>query len=91
MTSAFTHRDSGAPVEVDGDTVSYWELPHRLLTAFNLTGLPGLAVPAGLNDDGLPAGIQIAGPRWSDMRLMSIARELEEAAILPGFQRPPGY
>jgi len=91
MTSAFTHRDSGAPVEVDGDTVSYWELPHRLLTAFNLTGLPGLAVPAGLNDDGLPAGIQIVGPRWSDMRLMSIARELEEAAILPGFQRPPGY
>lgn len=91
MTSAFTHRESGAPVEVDGETVSYWELPHRLLTAFNLTGLPGLAVPAGLNHDGLPAGIQIVGPRWSDMRLMNIARELEEAGILPGFQRPPGY
>jgi amidase len=91
MTSAFTHRDSGAPVEVDGQTVSYWELPRRLLTAFNLSGLPGLAVPAGLNDDGLPAGIQIVGPRWSDMRLMSIARELEEAGILPGFQPPPGY
>jgi amidase len=48
-------------------------------------------MPAGLNDDGLPAGIQIVGPRWSDMRLMSIARELEEVGILPGFQRPPGY
>lgn len=43
----------------------------------NLTGLPGLAAPAGLDDDGLPVGVQIVGPRWSEMRLLEIAGELE--------------
>jgi Asp-tRNA(Asn)/Glu-tRNA(Gln) amidotransferase A subunit family amidase len=54
-----------------------------------MTGLPGLTVPAGVDDDGLPVGVEIVGPRWSEMRLLRIARELERAEILPGFQRPP--
>jgi amidase len=57
----------------------------------NLTGLPGLAVPAGLDDSDLPAGVQLVGPRWSEVRLLGIARELERAGILPGFRPPPGY
>jgi amidase len=64
---------------------------HGLLHAFsNLAGLPGLAAPAGL-DDGLPVGVQIVGPRWSELRLVGIARALEQEEILPGFQSPPGY
>lgn len=87
-TSAFTHRETGAPVDVDGETVSYWE--HGNLQVFcNLTGLPGLVAPVGLDDDGLPIGIQIVGPLWSEMHLVEIARELEKAEILPGFQAPP--
>jgi amidase len=89
LTSAFTHRKTGAPVEVDGETVSYWEHGH-LQVFCNLTGLPALAVPAGLDDNGLPIGLQIVGPRWSELRLLEIARELERAEILPGFQAPPG-
>lgn len=46
---------------------------------------------AGRGHDGLPIGIQIVGPRWSEMRLLAIARALEEAGILPGFQPPPGF
>jgi len=88
MTSAFTHRETGAAVDVDGRAVSYWALPG-LLTFCNLTGLPGLVVPAGADDQGLPIGIQIVGPRWSELRLLDIARALESAGILPGFQSPP--
>jgi Asp-tRNA(Asn)/Glu-tRNA(Gln) amidotransferase A subunit family amidase len=51
--------------------------------------MPALAVPAGVDHNGLPIGIQIAGPRWSEMRLLGIARKLETAGILPGFARPP--
>jgi amidase len=58
---------------------------------FNLTGQPALVVPAGLDQEGLPIGIQIVGPRWSEMRLLAIARALEEGGILPGFRPPPGY
>jgi len=90
MTSAFTHRESGTPEDVDGQIVSYGG--HGGLLVFcNLTGLPSLAVPAGLDGDGLPVGVQIVGPLWSEMRLLGIARELERAGILPGFQAPPGY
>ena len=90
MTSAFTHRESGAPLEVDGKARDYQELA-RVPSRQDMTGLPGLTVPAGFDDDGLPIGIEIVGPRWSEMRLLRIARELEQAEILPGFQRPPGY
>jgi amidase len=89
LTSAFTHREIGAPVDVDGEAVSYWAY-GRLVAFCDLTGLPGLAVPAGLGDDGLPIGIQVVGPRWSESRLLEIAGELERAGILPGFQAPPG-
>ncbi len=90
MTSAFTHRETGAPIDIDGESVSYWE-NGRLVVLCNLTGQPGLVVPAGLDDGGLPIGIQIVGPRWSEMRLLEIAGALERAGILPGFQAPPGY
>jgi amidase len=88
MTTAFTHRNTGAPVEVDGKMVSYWE-QARLAAICNLTGLPGLVVPAGVDDQGLPIGLQIVGPLWSELRLLAIARELERAGILPGFKAPP--
>jgi amidase len=63
----------------------------RLLVFANLAGLPALAVPAGLDDAGLPVGIQLVGPRWSEPRLLAIAGALEDAGILPGYARPPGY
>jgi aspartyl-tRNA(Asn)/glutamyl-tRNA(Gln) amidotransferase subunit A len=55
----------------------------------NLTGLPALAVPAGLDEHGLPISIQLIGPRWSEVSLLAIARAMERAAILPGFRPPP--
>jgi amidase len=90
MTTAFTHRDMGAAMDVDGQPADYGG--HGGLLVFcNLTGQPSLTVPAGLDPDGLPVGIQVVGPRWSEPRLLGIARELERAGVLPGFQAPPGF
>jgi amidase len=72
------------------DTTGYAE-QGRLTVFANLAGLPALTVPAGLDQDGLPVGVQIVGPRWSELRLLEIAGALEAAGILPGFARPPGY
>ena len=88
-TPAFLHCRPGASIEVGGETIGYWE-SGRLLTAINVPALPALAVPAGLDANGLPIGIQLVGPLWSEMRLLAIARELERAGVLPGFQPPPG-
>jgi amidase len=88
MTTAFTHDDSGGPVDVDGVPAPYGGQGHVLVFC-NLAGIPALVVPAGLDDAGLPVGVQIVGPRWSEPRLLAVARELERAGVLPGFQAPP--
>ena len=46
----------------------------------NLAGLPGMAVPAGLNADGLPLGLQILGRPFDEATLYSIGRVIEDAA-----------
>lgn len=44
--------------------------------SLNLAGVPGLAVPAGKTDKGLPIGLQIVGPRRSDKALIEFSKEL---------------
>ena len=52
----------------------------------NLAGLPGIAVPAGLDRQGLPLGLQLIGRPWEEGDLLNIARSLEIAA---GFVAKP--
>ncbi|MEP7379081.1 MAG: Asp-tRNA(Asn)/Glu-tRNA(Gln) amidotransferase subunit GatA [Chloroflexota bacterium] len=42
----------------------------------NMAGLPGLSVPCGLSD-GLPVGLQLIGPAWSEGRLFELGRAYE--------------
>jgi aspartyl-tRNA(Asn)/glutamyl-tRNA(Gln) amidotransferase subunit A len=46
----------------------------------NLAGLPGLAVPAGLNGDGLPLGLQVIGKAFDEATVLRTGRALEVAA-----------
>ena len=46
----------------------------------NLAGVPGLAVPAGETETGLPIGLQLIGPRRSDKKLIEFSKELRENA-----------
>ncbi|WP_019137816.1 Asp-tRNA(Asn)/Glu-tRNA(Gln) amidotransferase subunit GatA [Cellulomonas massiliensis] len=43
----------------------------------NLAGVPGLSVPSGLSDDGLPAGFQVLAPAKADDRLYRVGAALE--------------
>jgi len=52
----------------------------------NLAGLPGISVPAGLNDDGLPLGLQIIGKALDEDTVFAAASALEKAA---GFTAKP--
>lgn len=88
MTTAFPHCEPGAPLEVDGENEPYFDLT-AVLTMANLGGLPALVAPAAEDFEGLPIGVQIVGPRWSETRLLRICRALESAQILPGFRAPP--
>ncbi|WP_010534910.1 Asp-tRNA(Asn)/Glu-tRNA(Gln) amidotransferase subunit GatA [Brachybacterium squillarum] len=43
----------------------------------NLAGLPGISLPSGLAEDGLPAGIQFLAPARGDERLYRVGGALE--------------
>ncbi len=47
----------------------------------NLCDLAAWAVPAGLGEDGLPAGVTIVGPAWSEGRLAALADRVHRAAV----------
>ena len=42
----------------------------------NMAGLPGMSIPAGLSE-GLPVGLQLIGPAWSELALLRLARAYE--------------
>lgn len=46
---------------------------------FNLSGQPAISVPAGFTQEGLPVGLQIAGRRFEDLRVLQAARAFEVA------------
>jgi aspartyl-tRNA(Asn)/glutamyl-tRNA(Gln) amidotransferase subunit A len=44
----------------------------------NLAGIPGISVPCGLSSGGLPIGLQIMGPHFSEDRLLQAAYHFEQ-------------
>jgi aspartyl-tRNA(Asn)/glutamyl-tRNA(Gln) amidotransferase subunit A len=46
----------------------------------NMAGLPGISIPAGLNEDGLPLGLQILGRAFDEPTVLRVAEVLEKAA-----------
>jgi aspartyl-tRNA(Asn)/glutamyl-tRNA(Gln) amidotransferase subunit A len=55
----------------------------------NLAGLPGLSMPCGLID-GLPMGLQLIGPHFSEARLLNAAHQFQQATEWHR-QAPRGY
>jgi aspartyl-tRNA(Asn)/glutamyl-tRNA(Gln) amidotransferase subunit A len=51
----------------------------RMNRPANLTGDPAISVPCGFAREGLPIGMQLIGPRWSEQRLLAIALAYEDA------------
>jgi aspartyl-tRNA(Asn)/glutamyl-tRNA(Gln) amidotransferase subunit A len=55
---------------------------------FNTWGLPAISVPCGFTAAGLPIGLQIAGPAWSEAAVLGLARAYEQATTW--HKREPG-
>ena len=73
---AFRHRERG------------WQTPTKKIglfeammpvTAFNLVGFPGLVVPFGFSDDGMPVGVQLVARPYDEELLLAVGLRLEEA------------
>ena len=46
----------------------------------NMAGLPGIAVPAGLDVQGLPLGLQLIGKPFDEETLFALGQKIEDAA-----------
>ena len=45
----------------------------------NLAGLPGISVPAGFDESGMPIGLQILAPQLQETKLLNFAYRFEQA------------
>jgi amidase len=91
-TTAFAHDHKGEPFDrtilVNGKEKP---IAEQLFWAgySGLFYLPSTVAPAALTPQGLPTGVQIIGPQYSDLTCIRLARLLEREHR--GFVAPPGY
>jgi aspartyl-tRNA(Asn)/glutamyl-tRNA(Gln) amidotransferase subunit A len=67
-----------APRIADYRSISFWEKPS-LLTAWNVTSQPVLALPNGFGKNGLPLGMQIVGRPFGESTILRIGHAYERA------------
>lgn len=75
-TPAFEH--DTLKVTVQGKTMGVFRA-FSYAQAFNVFDLPVVTVPAGRSREGLPIGIQIAGPPFGEEKILRAAEIVEEA------------
>jgi amidase len=85
---AFTRCKEGSALDFDGAMRPYNDYCWPFVGPFNASGHPALVMPLGTSKDGLPIGVQLIGPFWSEPELLHIARQL--AALTNGFDPPKG-
>ncbi len=84
-----------APRLSDYRSVSFWQKPS-LLTAWNVTGQPVLALPNGFGRNGLPLGMQILGRPFGEATILRVGHAYEQATewhtrrpvLVPGAEAP---
>ena len=64
--------------DIYGDSVKR-QYADQLTVGANHAGIPGISLPAGLDKDGLPIGIQLLGRDFSEEKLLRIGRTYELA------------
>jgi aspartyl-tRNA(Asn)/glutamyl-tRNA(Gln) amidotransferase subunit A len=75
---------------VYGDSV-LMQYSDQLTVTANHAGIPGLSLPVGLDRAGLPIGVQLLGPDYSEGKLLQIGRAYEEVTADQDWRkvRPP--
>lgn len=89
-TTAFPHdhRDQNARVLTVDDQAIPYNTQAMWCGLASMAGLPATALPAGLDGQGLPIGLQAIGPHLEDRTPIAFAGLLAEA--IGGFAPPPG-
>lgn len=86
---AFKHQNAGKPFLVNGNKIPY----TKSIASFNFTtafsGHPIVVIPIGKKKNGMPLGIQIHSKKWTDQKLLQIAKLFEN--LTNGYEIPQKY
>ena len=75
---AFKHRRTGKSFVINGNKVGYTDALASYTFTTALSGHPIVVIPIGMKKNGLPVGVQIHAKKWSDNRLLQIAKSFEK-------------
>ena len=85
ITSVFAHVDLlmvptmlVEPVTI-ADSAKVDAVDFRNTVPFNTYGLPAISIPCGFTRSGLPIGLQISGPPFSESTVLALAHAYEQA------------
>ncbi|MBL4927420.1 amidase [Fuscibacter oryzae] len=76
------------PQLINGKAMDTYHRWMEVVIPISLIGLPALSVPVGFGAQGLPMGMQIAGPVGSDARVLAVGQAWHRATDWPS-RRPP--
>lgn len=79
LTPATPTAAFGVGEKVSADPVEMY-LNDVFTVTVNMAGLPGIAIPAGLDSQGLPLGLQLIGKPFDEETLFAAGQVIEDAA-----------
>ena len=78
------------PQAINGHPMDTYHRWMEVVIPVSLIGLPALALPVGFGADGLPMGMQLAGPVGADARILAMGQSYHLATDWPG-KHPPKF
>lgn len=69
------------PLDSDMSPLDYYAL-DLFTVAMNLAGVPAVSVPCGMASNNLPLGMQVVGKMFDDVRVLQLARHIEQFASI---------
>lgn len=71
--------NTALPLDSDLTPLEYYAL-DLFTVAMNLAGIPAVSVPCGLASNNLPLGMQVVGKMFDDVRVLQLAKHIEQFA-----------
>jgi amidase len=86
---AYQRGKAGQPIHYQDKEVIYINYVWPYVACFNASGHPAIQIPLGVSGEGLPVGVQVTGPYWSEPDLLHFAKMVSQ--LIKGFIKPEGY
>lgn len=83
---AFKHNHKHQDIDLDGEPIAYTDYCFLFVMLFNQLQNPVLNIPTGLNNEGLPIGLSLSGPHFSEQQLIHVGKLIEAEGF--AFQAP---